>query len=127
MEWFSLQTALLLGYLFYGLTIGIHILVITKSIPYTAVNGGRSVSYDAQKRLSFISTMIAVIGILFLAVNHLVPTLHETSLYGIIALVLAAYWLLGYVLQLLGTTIERWVISWILILGIVSHLILGLL
>jgi hypothetical protein len=127
MEWFGLQTALVLGYLFYGLTIGIHVLVIAKIVTYSLVNGGRSKSYDVQKRLSFISTAIAVIGILFLAVNHLVPTLHETRLYGIIAFVLAAYWGLGYVLQLLGTKLEKWVISWVLILGIASHLILGLL
>ena len=127
MEWFNLQTSLLLAYLFYGLTIMIHILVVTHVVPFNRVNGGRSSSYDVQKKLSYTSIGIAIIGGLFIGVNHLFPTLHENIVYGIFALILAAYWTLGYGLQWLGTSFERWVISWVLIIGIVSHLMLGLL
>ena len=127
MDFIQLNVALILGYVFYGLTCVIHGLVLGGIIPYHLVNGGRSASFDAQKKVSIISLGIAFLGILFIALNHIFPNLHTTLVYSIISWVLTAYWVLGYILQWLGTRLEKYVISWVLMIGILSHLILGIL
>ncbi len=127
MNLIQLNVALILGYVFYGLTLLIHGLVLGRIIPYHLVNGGRSASFEAQKKVSVMSLGIALLGIIFIALNHVFPNLHSTLVYGIIAWVLTAYWGLGYILQWLGTWLEKYVISWVLIMGILSHLILGIL
>lgn len=125
MAWMTLNLALIVGFSFYALTILIHTLVIYQVIDYTQVNGGRSTSYKMQKKTSVASIMIALVGAIYLALNFIFPTLHETLLYGIFAWILTAYWVLGYILQWLGTPLEKYVISWVLILGIISHGMLG--
>lgn len=126
MDLITLQNAIILGNLFYGLTIGIHALVIGKIIPYQNVNGGRSTSYAYQKKLSIISIIIVLFGLIFININVIFPGIVDMLFYSIISLVFATYWVFGYILQWSGTLFEKRYISWVLIPGILSHLILGI-
>lgn len=127
LDFINLDLAMIFGYLFYGLVVITHVFIITKIIPYTYVNGGRSTSYQAQVSLSKASIIIAAFGILFFSLNHFFPLLHQSLIYALIAFILTAYWLFGFVLQWLGTPFEKFIMSWIALLGVVSHLMLGLL
>lgn len=60
-----MKTAVFMGIIFYSLTILIHLLIISKSIPFTWVNGGRSESFAEQLPISVISIVISIIGVVF--------------------------------------------------------------
>jgi hypothetical protein len=124
---FNLQTTLILGYIFYLLVIIVHILIIRKVIPYHLVNGGRSKSYTEQASISKMSIVISFLGILFLSISLIKPSISLTLIYSIIGFLLTLYWILGFVMQLLGTKFERYLMSIIVLLGILSHLSLALL
>lgn len=122
----SLQLTIILGYLFYALVILIHILIIGKVIPYELVNGGRSASYEAQKKLSIISALIGVVGLGFIAYSQLFSEMITHWVYFIFVVFLTLFWLLGFVMQLLGTRFEKMVMSFVNVLGVVVHLSLAL-
>lgn len=124
---FNLETTLILGYLFYILVILVHILILKKIIPFHLVNGGRSETYEKQSSISKNSIFISCIGILFLSILLIKPSYQKTLSYSIIAFVLTAYWMLGFVMQLLGTKFERYLMSLLVLLGVLSHLSLALL
>jgi hypothetical protein len=124
---FNLDTTLILGYIFYLLVIIVHILIIRKIIPYHLVNGGRSKSYTEQASISKMSIVISFLGILFLSISLIKPSISQTLIYSIIGFLLTLYWILGFVMQLLGTKFERYLMSIIVLLGILSHLSLALL
>ena len=117
----NIKTARALLASFYSASVAIHVLVISKIIPYTWVNGGMSKSYEVQAQQSAISMLI--IGMLFLYVWVISTPQKQKypwqtrSLY-----VVAALLAIGFILQLLGTPFERYVMSIILAIGITSHL-----
>lgn len=115
-------TAVLMGVWFYSLTILIHVLVICSIIPYTWVNGGRSESFAAQLSLSMISTLIAVMGVVFtLLIGGNKLTKFNRGI-TVICWFLAVFWSFGFIQQWLGTPFEKTVCSFVLLLGVLSHL-----
>ena len=107
--------------IFYALGIAVHVLVITKLIPYTWVNGGRSASYQAQAAQSIAS--IVLLGGLYLLVRKIITASVHKKWHGLVLYVLASLWGLGYVMQLLGSQFERFFMSFVLIYGFITHYI----
>lgn len=105
---------------FYALSIAVHLLIIIKLIPFDWVNGGRSETYRDQALQSVAS--IVVIGILAALVWRVEKTMTQERAWKTIALlVVTALWVIGFVMQLFGTTFERFVVSILLVLGVVAH------
>lgn len=127
MNFINLELTLTLAYMFYILLIITHILIIYKKIPHTLVNGGRSTSYENQASISKTSIIISIIGLVFLSLSLFGDQVYKNIIYSVVAFVLSAYWLLGFVMQLLGTKFEKYVMSFLVIVGFLSHLMLGLL
>jgi hypothetical protein len=99
---------------------------MTKKISYKKINGGRSTSFEDQYKTSFASIVILLIGVILLVVIQLVPDLTH-SLFGVITMgVLTIYWILGFIMQLLGTSFEKRWMTGVLALGIFAHLMLFL-
>ena len=115
-----------LAFLFYIGGIGIHILTIRKIIPYTLINGGRSESYDAQAKQSYISIVVLMIGLIYVFCGLLFPSFKRSVFFMVISFILALLWLLGTVMQLLGTKFERYFVSWLNIIAVLSHIELTL-
>lgn len=61
----NMRTAVFMGIIFYSLTILIHFLIISKNIPFTWVNGGRSESFAEQLPISIVNTVVSIIGVVF--------------------------------------------------------------
>lgn len=107
--------------IFYTSALIIQILVILKAIPFSWVNGGISKDYEAQVMQSLIS--IVVIAVIFnfvikaLNMHGVVSGLRFKALYGI-----TVFWTLGFIMQLAGTFFERYVLSIVLLLGVLSHI-----
>lgn len=109
--------------LFYGSGLLVHLLVVAKVIPYSWINGGMSPSYEAQAIQSAVSfAVIAALGVLVWGITkrNRLRTWQKVLLYA-----LAAFWSLGFVMQLLGTPFERYVMSPLLLVGVASHLFLA--
>lgn len=119
-----IYTSLILGIIFYILSMSIHLLVIFKVIPFNNINGGRSQSYDVQMKTSIISIFVLIIGLLYLISNALFNQFSESLANKIILIVISIYWILGYIMQMLGTKFEKKYVSWILLLGVFSHILL---
>jgi hypothetical protein len=122
----NLQLTFILGYLFYGLVIVVHILIIQRIIPYELVNGGRSQSYEDQRKLSMISALIGLVGLGFIGYSQLFSEMITHWVYFVFVVFLTLFWLLGSVMQLLGTPFEKRVIIWVNLLGVIVHLSLAL-
>ncbi len=113
-----------LGFIFYISFILIHLLIINKKIPYTDVNGGRSTSYEVQRKTSVSSVVIISIFFLLFVIFSVNSSLIYT-VFGLIYFgVLSLYWLLGLVLQLLGTKFEKRYLSVVVAIGLFSHVML---
>lgn len=119
----SYNNSILLGFIFYILTILVHILILTSIIPLTWINGGHSVSLDAQFPLSVFNLVISLFGISFLIYAYFYRDKKITLLTSCL---LSALWLFGFLQQFLGTPFEQFVISFLLLLGLVSHLRISL-
>lgn len=124
---FDLGLTVVLGYVFYLLVILIHVLVMTKKISYLLVNGGRSKSFDEQFKLSMSSIIIASVGLVYILITQLNPTMISHWLYIGITSILTLLWTFGVVMQVLGTKFEKTVIVWVNLLGVLVHLNLILL
>ncbi len=112
------------AYLFYIISIMVHVLVINKKIDYTQINGGRSESFEAQYKISIVSIVILVIGFVIIIVYNVYPPITKTYFSVILMGLMSLYWLLGFVMQLLGTSFERTYLTPVLLLGFVSHVML---
>ena len=122
----SLPTAVWMSVIFYSLAITIQTLVITRVIPYNWVNGGFSESYDAQLALSINSiVLLVVMFVLTLIAGKVIKTKLKKTI-TIICWIMSAYWLIGLIMQLIGTPFERFIISWTILLGLVSSLRLAI-
>lgn len=97
------------------LTIIIHGLVIFKKIPYTWINGGRSKSYEAQRKQSIVGiiSLIIVIPILLVAGNIITVNFPSIvfSIINILLWIMVVSLVANTIMQLMGTKFERYVMS----------------
>ncbi|KAB2332721.1 hypothetical protein [Bacillus mesophilum] len=118
----NIKTAVFMGIIFYSLTILIHFLIISKSIPFTWVNGGRSESFAEQLPISVVNTVISIIGMVFtLFVGKFKLNKYKRGI-TLICWFFVALWSFGFIQQLFGTPFEKMVCSIVLLLGVISHL-----
>lgn len=122
----STVLASILALLFYILSILVHIFVIRRIIPFNWVNGGRSESYENQVQLSLKSIPVLVGGMIFILIGVLAPSVIDSLIYSALASIFTLFWLLGVIMQILGSKFEKFVMSFVLLLGVVSHLQLAL-
>lgn len=117
-----MKTAVFMGIIFYSLTILIHFLIISKSIPFTWVNGGRSESFAEQLPLSVINIVISFIGAVFtLIVGRIKLSKYKRGI-TVICWFFVVLWSFGFIQQLFGTPFEKMVCSLVLLIGVISNL-----
>ena len=127
LEWirrFDLRKAGLCSVAVGGVTIMLHILVISGVIPYLWVNGGRTGSYAEAQQISMISIILTIINIgIALIASRIIPV-KMNRFWGI---VLSAFLIItlplsfvGVLQQFLGTTFEKCVTSVITIIGFIA-------
>ncbi|WP_409297694.1 hypothetical protein V1498_06625 [Peribacillus sp. SCS-26] len=117
-----MKTAVFMGIIFYSLTILIHFLIISKSIPFTWVNGGRSESFAEQLPISVINLVISIIGVVFtLIVGRIKLSKYKRGI-TVICWFFVVLWSFGFIQQLFGTPFEKMVCSSVLLIGVISNL-----
>lgn len=117
-----MKTAVFMGIIFYSLTISIHLLIISKSIPFTWVNGGRSESFAEQLPISVISIVISIIGVVFTLIVGRIKRYKIQRGITVICWFLVVFWSFGFIQQLFGTPFEKMVCSLVLLIGVISNL-----
>ena len=117
-----MKTAVFMGIIFYTLTILIHFLIISKSIPFTWVNGGRSESFAEQLPISVINIVISIIGVVFTLIVGRGKLYNYKSAITVICWFFVVLWSLGFIQQLFGTPFEKMVCSLVLLIGVISNL-----
>ena len=117
-----MKTAVFMGIIFYSLTILIHFLIISKSIPFTWVNGGRSESFAEQLPISVINVVISIIGVVFTLIVGRIKLYKYKRGITVICWFFVVLWSFGFIQQLFGTPFEKMVCSLVLLLGIISNL-----
>ena len=106
---------------YYVATIFVHVLVITKVVPYNWVNGGLSENYEAQVTQSIVS--IAILSAMFLFALNILRTISITQTWKRrLFYALSAFTVLSLVMQLMGTNFERFVLAPIVFVGLLLHL-----
>ena len=118
----NLKTALLISLCFYSLTMVLHVLIISRVIPFTWVNGGRSDSFETQLPISVVGIVVCLIGGVFtLLAGGNTRYLHK-RIRTIICWFFVVLWTFGFFQQLLGTPFEKLFCSLLVLLGVISHL-----
>ncbi|MCA1318956.1 hypothetical protein LC085_03455 [Bacillus tianshenii] len=117
-----MKTAVFMGIIFYSLTIFIHYLIISKSIPFTWVNGGRSESFAEQLPISVISIVISIIGVVFTLIVGRIKLYKYKRGITVICWFLVVLWSFGFIQQLFGTPFEKMVCSLVVLIGVISNL-----
>ena len=117
-----MKTAVFMGIIFYTLTILIHFLIISKIIPFTWVNGGRSESFAEQLPITVINIVISIIGVVFtLIVGRIKLNKYKRGI-TVICWFFVVLWSFGFIQQLFGTPFEKMVCSLVLLIGVISNL-----
>ena len=117
-----MKTAVFMGIIFYSLTILIHFLIISKSIPFTWVNGGRSESFAEQLPISVINIVISIIGVVFTLIVGRIKLYKYKRGITVICWFFVVLWSFGFIQQLFGTPFEKMVCSLVLLIGVISNL-----
>jgi hypothetical protein len=117
-----MKTAVFMGIIFYSLTISIHFLIISKSIPFTWVNGGRSESFAEQLPITVINIVISIIGVVFTLIVGRIKLYKYKRGITVICWFFVVLWSFGFIQQLFGTPFEKMVCSLVLLLGVISNL-----
>ncbi|MEC1525896.1 hypothetical protein P9D43_28260 [Neobacillus niacini] len=117
-----MKTAVFMGIIFYSLTILIHFLIISKSIPFTWVNGGRSESFAEQLSISVINIVISIIGVVFTLIVGRIKLYKYKRGIAVICWFFVVLWSFGFIQQLFGTPFEKMVCSLVLLIGVISNL-----
>ncbi len=117
-----MKTAVFMGIIFYSLTILIHFLIISKSIPFTLVNGGRSESFAEQLPISVINIVISIIGVVFTLIVGRIKLYKYKRGITVICWFFVVLWSFGFIQQLFGTPFEKMVCSLVLLIGVISNL-----
>ena len=115
-----MKTAVFLGIIFYSLTILIHFLIISKIIPFTWVNGGRSESFAEQLPITVINIVISIIGVVFTLIVGSIKQYKRGI--TVICWFFVVLWSFGFIQQLFGTPFEKMVVSLVLLIGVISNL-----
>lgn len=111
-----------MGIIFYSLTILIHFLIISKGIPFTWVNGGRSESFAEQLPISVINFVISIIGVVFTLIVGRIKLYKYKRGITFICWFFVVLWSIGFIQQLFGTPFEKMVCSLVLLIGVISNL-----
>jgi len=112
-----------MGNLFYFTTIMVHILIFTHIIPQSWISGGMVSSSEIQTQISIFNLVLSFVGLLFIQwANHS----RESITVRLVAMTFTVIWLVGLIMQLLGTPFEKIFMSLVLLCGLVSHLRLSL-
>lgn len=117
-----MKAAVFMGIIFYSLTILIHFLIISKSIPFTWVNGGRSESFAEQLPISVINIVISFIGVVFTLIVSRIKLYKYKRGITVICWFFVVLWSFGFIQQLFGTPFEKMVCSLVLLIGVISNL-----
>ncbi|WP_057763063.1 hypothetical protein [Cytobacillus praedii] len=117
-----MKTAVFMGIIFYSLTILIHLLIISKSIPFTWINGGRSESFAEQLPISVINIVISIIGVVFTLIVGRINLYKYKRGITVICWFFVVLWSFGFIQQLFGTPFEKIVCSLVLLIGVISNL-----
>lgn len=117
-----MKTAVFMGIIFYSLTILIHFLIISKSIPFTWVNGGRSESFAEQLPISVINIVISIIGVVFTLIVGRIKLYKYKRGITVICWFFVVLLSFGFIQQLFGTPFEKMVCSLVLLIGVISNL-----
>ncbi|RFU64100.1 hypothetical protein [Peribacillus glennii] len=117
-----MKTAVFMGIIFYSLTILIHFLIISKSMPFTWVNGGRSESFAEQLPISVINIVISIIGVVFTLIVGRIKLYKYKRGITVICWFFVVLWSFGFIQQLFGTPFEKMVCSLVLLIGVISNL-----
>lgn len=117
----QLKRAEVVLYGFYGAATLVHILIIATVIPYNWVGGGLVKSYGEQVQQSVMSLIL--IGLLVFFVRTLVRHYPKYTRWQRYALYLVAlYWGISLLAQIVGTGFERSVMSVVVLVGLVGHI-----
>ncbi|WP_144555867.1 hypothetical protein [Bacillus sp. X1(2014)] len=117
-----MKTAVFMGIIFYSLTILIHFLIISKSIPFKWVNGGRSESFAEQLPISVMNIVISIIGVVFTLIVGRIKLYKYKRGITVICWFFVVLWSFGFIQQLYGTPFEKMVCSLVLLIGVISNL-----
>ena len=117
-----MKTAVFMGIIFYSLTILIHFLIISKTIPFTWVNGGRSESFAEQLPITVINIVISIIGVVFTLIVGRDKLYKYKRGITVICWFFVVLWSFGFIQQLFGTPFEKMVCSLVLLIGVISNL-----
>lgn len=117
-----MKTAVIIGFIFYSLTILIQFLIISKSIPFTWVNGGRSESFTEQLPISVINIVISIIGVVFTLIVGRIKLYKYKRGISFISWIFVVLWSFGFIQQLFGRPYEKMVCSLVLLPGVISNL-----
>ncbi|MEG0855342.1 MAG: hypothetical protein RSG52_02565 [Terrisporobacter sp.] len=111
----NIETAGYLSVTIISLVIISHGLIILKIIPYNWINGGRSESYEAQKKQSILGMLVLFITIPFLLIASNIVIIDLGSMadkiINIILWISVILLTISTIMQLLGTRFERYVMS----------------
>lgn len=119
----TFKSAITLGTLFYLSTIIVHLLILIRVIPLEWISGGRITSFDEQFQVSIINLFFCVIGLLFIQwASHS----RDSNSVRLVASILSFVWAMSLLLQLLGTPFEIFVMSFLVLSGLLSHLRLSI-
>lgn len=102
-----MKTAVFMGIIFYSLTILIHFLIISKSIPFIWVNGGRSESFAEQLPISVINIVISIIGVVFTLIVGRIKLYKYKRGITVICWFFVVLWSFGFIQQLFGL-LKKW-------------------
>jgi hypothetical protein len=106
---------------FYFSSLATHVLIISKILPYQWVSGGMSPSYEVQAVQSAVN--IVVISLLFLLMWKITNLKTNPKVWQRRTLyIVTALWIIGFIMQLLGTSFERYVMSVVLLVGVAGHI-----
>ncbi|MGH4124368.1 MAG: hypothetical protein ACREV6_15695 [Clostridium sp.] len=112
-----------------SVTIGIiniivHILIITQIMPYTWVNGGRSVSFELARHTSLSSIYMTIFNnIIALIASKIISVKMNkfcSKFLTVFLVVTLPLGLMGIVVQFLGTMFEKCCMSIVAIIGFLS-------
>jgi len=102
----------------------VHVLIITQIMPYTWVNGGRSVSFELARQTSLSSIYMTIFNIIIaLIASKIIPLKMNKFWSKFLTVFLVAtlpLGLMGVVQQFLGTMFEKCCMSIVAIIGFLS-------
>jgi len=120
-EKYPLKFAGITALVFYCMLIATQLLVIVQIIPFTWINGGRSLSLEDQLPLSIFNIVVAFAGIVFTVFASGIRPSGHPKLITAVAWLLTIYWTIGLAMQFLGTMFEIVVVIPTALIGVFSH------